>query len=1096
MRTNSMPTSLSRSAPSVLPRRAFTVALLAVVAIATVLFVDALSNAGGASTLTSTDGFTALSTIGAVTASSPYSSGQQINVAVVANDTLSQANLTANGAPTTGLFDIEECTDPGGLAANLPTTPNGCEAATLATTAKTVDGHISSSTLGPYTIFDLPDPGTLGSATMVGSCDIAPNQCVLGIFAANPATNGFGFPHLFSAPFNVTVGDGSDAGTDPGDGTLPAATMTSAANSTVTAGSATVAADGVNKSTITVTLKDTNSVPVSSGKSITLSQGSRHSTISTGGTPGATATTDASGQAVFTVTDSTPEAVTYTATDTTDSTLVLTQTAGVNFAAAVATPSTSSVSALSTSVAQGGSTTVTVTLNDQGPTPVPISGKVISLTPDGGTSVIAAASTGSATTSGQGQATFTVSDAAAETVTYSAEDTTDNVSLTGQTVTITFGTLAVSATDSTVTTTTPTVATIAASGPTPTGIVTVTLLDGSSPVGGKAVALTASSQHAVITPNTSTQTSAGGQALFSVSDSTAETVTFSAVDDTDGNLAIVQTVQVSFQAPAASAATSTMTVSPATVVADGVTAASLTVTIDDQFGNPLSGKTVTVTGNITGSSTQSTTSHVVPSGFSGGVVTTTTNGGGEIAFNAFDTTAESVTYTAIDTTDNVTVTHTVAVLFTAAVSQISQSGVLANPTAVAADGSTASTITVTMNDHNGNPVPGVTVTLTALSGSSSITPATGVMTNAGGQAVFTVTDATAEIVRYRATDTTDNLPLVGEEVAVTFGTPQPATPVIADSDIVASPTIVPADGHSSATVSVILNDSNGLPLTGKSITLASNSASAAIGPATAITDSIGTATFTVTDKTTEVVTFTASDTSDNMPLTGLSATVSFTATVATAPSGGGGLNRPIVQMAATPSGLGYWLVAADGGIFSYGDATFYGSTGGLTLNRPIVGMAATPDGKGYWLVASDGGIFSYGDATFYGSTGAMVLNQPIVGMSSTTDGKGYWLEASDGGMFSYGDAEFFGSTGGSVLNKPIVGMAPTADGLGYWLAASDGGIFSYGDASFHGSTGSLILNKPIVGMATTPDGKGYWLVASDGGIFSYGDATYHGSVAG
>ena len=42
---------------------------------------------------------------------------------------------------------------------------------------------------------------------------------------------------------------------------------------------------------------------------------------------------------------------------------------------------------------------------------------------------------------------------------------------------------------------------------------------------------------------------------------------------------------------------------------------------------------------------------------------------------------------------------------------------------------------------------------------------------------------------------------------------------------------------------------------------------------------------------------------------------------------------------------------------------------------------ATPT-TGYWLVASDGGIFSYGDAVFYGSTGAMALNKPIVGMAS------------------------------------------------------------------------------------------------------------------
>ncbi|MGD0392188.1 MAG: hypothetical protein ABSC41_06050, partial [Acidimicrobiales bacterium] len=66
-------------------------------------------------------------------------------------------------------------------------------------------------------------------------------------------------------------------------------------------------------------------------------------------------------------------------------------------------------------------------------------------------------------------------------------------------------------------------------------------------------------------------------------------------------------------------------------------------------------------------------------------------------------------------------------------------------------------------------------------------------------------------------------------------------------------------------------------------------------------------------------------------------------------------------MASDPRGSGYWMVASDGGIFSFGDAQFYGSTGSLTLNRPVVGMAAAPDGEGYWLVASDGGIFSFGD---------------------------------------------------------------------------------------------------------------------------------------
>ena len=41
----------------------------------------------------------------------------------------------------------------------------------------------------------------------------------------------------------------------------------------------------------------------------------------------------------------------------------------------------------------------------------------------------------------------------------------------------------------------------------------------------------------------------------------------------------------------------------------------------------------------------------------------------------------------------------------------------------------------------------------------------------------------------------------------------------------------------------------------------------------------------------------------------------------------------------------------------------------VPLNQPTVGIAATPSGNGYWLVAADGGIFTFGDAAFFGSTG-------------------------------------------------------------------------------------------------------------------------------
>ncbi len=74
-------------------------------------------------------------------------------------------------------------------------------------------------------------------------------------------------------------------------------------------------------------------------------------------------------------------------------------------------------------------------------------------------------------------------------------------------------------------------------------------------------------------------------------------------------------------------------------------------------------------------------------------------------------------------------------------------------------------------------------------------------------------------------------------------------------------------------------------------------------------------------------------------------------------------------------------MASDGGIFAFGDAAFYGSMGGQPLDQPIVGIAATPDGHGYWEVASDGGIFAFGDAPFSGSMGGRPLDQPIVGLA-------------------------------------------------------------------------------------------------------------------
>jgi hypothetical protein len=183
-----------------------------------------------------------------------------------------------------------------------------------------------------------------------------------------------------------------------------------------------------------------------------------------------------------------------------------------------------------------------------------------------------------------------------------------------------------------------------------------------------------------------------------------------------------------------------------------------------------------------------------------------------------------------------------------------------------------------------------------------------------------------------------------------------------------------------------------------------------------------------------------------------------------------------------------WVVDASGAVFGENDlsgppANNFGGMGGHRLNQPMVGMSPTSDGAGYWLVAADGGIFTFGDAHFFGSTGSLRLNKPIVGMSVTGTGLGYWLVASDGGVFTFGDAPFLGSLGNLHLNKPIEAMTATPDGRGYWLVASDGGVFCFGDAQFHGSLGGRALSSPISGMI--PNGNGYTLIDQNGQTFPF-----------
>ena len=150
-----------------------------------------------------------------------------------------------------------------------------------------------------------------------------------------------------------------------------------------------------------------------------------------------------------------------------------------------------------------------------------------------------------------------------------------------------------------------------------------------------------------------------------------------------------------------------------------------------------------------------------------------------------------------------------------------------------------------------------------------------------------------------------------------------------------------------------------------------------------------------------------------------------------------------VDMAATPTGRGYWILTEWGGINCYGDAKYYGHHSHTGVKFKAI--AATPTGKGYWLMSESGGINCYGDAVYYGhhSGGGHDFNA----IAATPTGKGYWLMSDTGGINCYGDAVYYGHHSGDDTFVDI-GVSPS--GKGYYLLNQDGGINCYGDAQFYG----------------------------------------------
>ncbi|HSP41503.1 MAG TPA: invasin domain 3-containing protein [Luteolibacter sp.] len=309
--------------------------------------------------------------------------------------------------------------------------------------------------------------------------------------------------------------------------------------STVSASPAFVPADGATTSTITVTLLDSLGDPVPN-KDVTLAGSPGNAVID----PLSAVTTDASGQATFTVTSSTAGDEEFTATNTTDS-QVIPQTASVTFVGA-ADAGLSTVSASPIHVPADGTSTSTITVTVLASGNIPLQGKDVTLANTAGPQAAVIDPVGAVTTDASGVATFTVSSSTSGGEEFTATVTTDSLEIT-QTATVNF----VGPSDAGNSTVVASPSAVVADG-VATSTITVSLKDANGfPVEGNDVTLanTAGPQAAVIDPLTPVTTDANGVATFSVSSNTLGTEVFTATDTTD-SVAITQTASVDFLDPA------------------------------------------------------------------------------------------------------------------------------------------------------------------------------------------------------------------------------------------------------------------------------------------------------------------------------------------------------------------------------------------------------------------------------------------------------------------------------------------------------------------------------------------------------------------
>ncbi|GAC1332820.1 MAG: hypothetical protein NVSMB17_12410 [Candidatus Dormibacteria bacterium] len=206
--------------------------------------------------------------------------------------------------------------------------------------------------------------------------------------------------------------------------------------------------------------------------------------------------------------------------------------------------------------------------------------------------------------------------------------------------------------------------------------------------------------------------------------------------------------------------------------------------------------------------------------------------------------------------------------------------------------------------------------------------------------------------------------------------------------------------------------------------------------------------------------------------------------------------------APPPPTHGYNMLTGPGGIYSFGDATYWGNLIDHGYPGPAVGLSEMPDGSGYHILTGAGGIYSFGTANgrYYGNLIDHGYPGPATALGVTNTGDGYAILTSGGGFYSFGDAQgrYYGNLIDHGYPGRAVSFAWTGSGRGYWILTDAGAIYSFGDAmtQYHGNLLDHGYPGHAVSLARSAGGDGYLILTGEGGLYTFGDAAldYRGNL--